>query len=76
MKDNGWEKYQEHVLSELKDLKQIVNTVHSNDLHHIDKRLLKIETTLSIAKYIIPIIGSVGVFILNIVFELLKKAVF
>ena len=74
MEDNGWEQYQKHVLSELTDLKQMVNTVHTNHLHDIDMRLTKIETTLSNAKFVIPILAGVCVVIFEFIIEVGKKA--
>ena len=79
---DGWERHQEHVLSELRRISDKVDSLdrqmvefHTNHLSEVKTKLTRIETTLSNAKYIIPVIGSAGVFILNIVFELLKKVI-
>ena len=79
---DGWEKHQEHVLSELRRISDKVDTLdkqmvefHTNHLSEVKTKLTRIETTISNAKYIIPLVGGFLVVALEMLIEFAKKAI-
>ena len=79
---DGWERHQEHVLSELRRISDKVDTLdrqmvefHTNHLSEVKTKLTRIETTISNAKYVIPVVGGALVVVLEMVIEVIKKAI-
>ena len=79
---DSWEKHQEHVLSELNRISDKVDSLdrqmvefHTNHLTEVKTKLTRIETTLSNAKYIIPLVGGALVVVLEMLIEIVGKAI-
>ena len=78
---DSWEKHQEHVMSELNRISDKVDSLdrqmvefHTNHLTEVKTKLTRIETTISNAKYIIPLVGGALVVVLEMLIEIAGKA--
>tara|TARA_R100000306_G_C4342619_1_gene126019 strand:- start:49 stop:291 length:243 start_codon:yes stop_codon:yes gene_type:complete len=71
MKENGWERHQEHVLSELRRLSDKLDSLddqmtlfHTNHLHDIKVELTELRTTM---KFFCAMAITMGPFIVGVI---------